>query len=52
MGISKITDLLEKINKTKIWLFEEFNKIDKLLRLISEKREDTNGQYEESLRIL
>ena len=34
-----------KINKTKSWLFEEINKIDKpLARLIKKKREESNQQ--------
>ena len=33
-------DTIVKINKTKIWLFEKINKIDKpLARLIKKKRE-------------
>ena len=33
-------ETIVKINKTKIWLFEKINKIDKpLARLIKEKRE-------------
>ena len=34
-----------KINKTKSWLFEKINKIDKpLARLIKKKREESNQQ--------
>lgn len=34
---------IEAINETKSWLFENFNKIDKpLRRLKNKKREDTN----------
>ena len=34
--------IIEKINETKNWLFEEINKIDKpLARLIKKKRENT-----------
>ena len=33
-------ETIEKINKTKSWLYKKINKIDKLLaRLIKEKRE-------------
>ena len=35
-------ETIAKINKTKIWLFEKINKIDKpLARLIKKKREKT-----------
>ena len=36
----EIKEITAKINKTKIWLFEKINKIDKLLaRIIKKKRE-------------
>ena len=35
-------ETIAKINKTKSWLFEKINKIDKLLgRLIKKKKEET-----------
>ena len=35
-------EIIIKINKTKSWLFEKINKIDKLLgRLIKKKKEET-----------
>ena len=38
-------ETIVKINKTKSWLFEEINKIDKpLARLIEKKREESNQQ--------
>ena len=38
-------ETIAKINKTKTWLFEKINKIDKpLARLIKKKREESNQQ--------
>ena len=38
-------DTIAKINKTKSWIFEKINKIDKLLaRLIKKKGKDSNQQ--------
>ena len=38
-------ETIVKINKTKSWLFEEINKIDKpLARLIKKKREESDQQ--------
>ena len=38
-------EITVKINKTKRWLFEKINKIDKpLARFIKKKREETNQQ--------
>ena len=38
-------ETIVKINKTKNWLFEKINKIDKPLdRLIKKKREESNQQ--------
>ena len=38
-------ETIVKINKTKSWLFEKINKIDKpLARLIEKKREESNQQ--------
>ena len=41
----EMKETIVKINKTKSWLFEEINKIDKpLARLIEKKREESNQQ--------
>ena len=41
----EMKEAIVKINKTKSWLFEKINKIDKTLaRLIKEKREEKNKQ--------
>ena len=41
----KMKEIIVKINKTKSWLFEKINKIDKpLARLIEKKREESNQQ--------
>ena len=41
----EMKETIVKINKTKSWLFEKINKIDKLLaRLIKKKREELNQQ--------
>ena len=38
-------DTIAKINKTKSWIFEKINKVDKLLaRLIKKKGKDSNQQ--------
>ena len=40
-------EAIVNINKTKNWFFENINKIDKsLVRLIKEKREESNQQNE------
>ena len=39
----EVKEMIAKINKTKSWLFEKINKIDKpLARLIKKKGEDSN----------
>ena len=41
----EMKETVAKIDKTKSWLFENINKIDKpLTRLIKKKREKTNQQ--------
>ena len=41
----EMKETIVKINKTKSWLFEKINKIDKpLARLIKKKREESNQQ--------
>ena len=39
----EVRKVIEKINETKSWFFENINKVDKLLaRLTKRKRENTN----------
>ena len=38
----EIKEITAKINKTKIWLFEKINKIDKLLAQIIKKKREKN----------
>ena len=45
MHEKEMKETIAKINKTKSWLFEKINKIDKpLARLIKKKREESSQQ--------